>query len=227
MRKVAQSSGANCVSARHRHETPMQIDSEARTGRFGIRQVSFDGSLSDPAQIQSYEFWSFRMWQVASITARQEIETVSRINSAGFIAHVPTFVKKYRRASRGPVFFRVKTEPMFPTYIFTRPDAAFRKDIFEDSRTRLYFLPNGFVTDEQMTEINSMAMKLTLEGSRAVEPIVFKPGEAVQVLTAAMAGKQMKVLEVRRKGGKLLVEFVDRPGSYPFVIDSGSVAKVV
>ena len=167
------------------------------------------------------------MWHVVSVTARQEIETVSRINSAGFIAHVPTYVKKYRRASRGPVFFRVKTEPLFPTYIFIRPDAAFWKDAFEDSKTRLYFLPNGFVNDEQMAGINSMAMKLTLEGSRASEPIVFKPNEIVQVLHAAMAGKPVKILEVLRKRGKLVVQFTEHPGSHPFVIDSGSVAKAV
>lgn len=156
-----------------------------------------------------------------------EIETVRRINSAGFVAHCPTFIKKYRTTRKAGHFFKTRTEPLFSTYIFIKPDAAFRSDIFEDSRTRLYFLPNGYVTNAQMTDINAMANKLTLEGSRTGEPIVFKPGEIVQALHAAMAGKPIMVLEVLRKGGKLRVQLTEHPGSHSFVIDSGSVAKAV
>jgi transcription antitermination factor NusG len=167
------------------------------------------------------------IWQVVTVNSRMEIETASRINSTGFIAHCPTYVKKIRHGRWAAEYFRTRVLPLFPTYIFIRPDDAFRKDIFEDSKTRLYFLPNGFVTDDQMTGINAMANKLTLEGSRTVEPINFKPDEIVQVLHAAMAGKPVKVLEVLRKSGKLRVQLTEHPGSMPFVIDSTSVARAV
>ena len=167
------------------------------------------------------------MWHVVSVTSRMELDTVARISQAGFVALCPTYIAKSRIRVRERVIVRTKIRPMFPTYAFIRPDAAFRKDIFEDSKTRIVFLPNGFITDEQMADINAMANKLTLEQSRVSEPIVFRPGESVQVLTAAMAGKQLKVLEVRRKGSTLLVQFVERSDSYPFEVDSNSVTRAV
>lgn len=166
-------------------------------------------------------------WHVVSVASRMELETVRRINLGGFVALCPTWVKKSAHHRNGRHFFSSRVQVLFPTYIFLKPNAAFRRDIFEDSRTRLYFLPNGWISDAQMTEINNMANKLTLEQSRTIEPVVFARGEAVQVLTAAMAGKQLKVLEVRRKGSKLLVEFVERAGSYPFEVDSSSVTRAV
>lgn len=166
------------------------------------------------------------MWHVAAVTSRMEIETVNRINSGGFVAHCPKYVVKVQRRRWSRAFTRTIILPLFPTYIFIRPDAAFRKDIFEDSKVRLCFLPHGFVTDDQMTGINLMANTLTVEGSRAMQPIIFKPDEIVQVLHAAMAGKPVKVLEVRRKGTKLLVEFTEHR-SLPFEIDASSVAKAV
>lgn len=167
------------------------------------------------------------MWHVVSVTSRMEMDTVARISQAGFVAHCPTFVEKVRRGRWSRAFFRTKIRPLFPTYAFIRPDAAFRKDIFEDSKTRIVFLPNGFITDEQMADINAIANKLTREGSKTMEPIVYKPDEIVQVLHAAMAGRPVKVLEILRKGNQLRVQWTEHPNSFPFVIDAASVAKAV
>lgn len=167
------------------------------------------------------------MWHVVSVTSRMELDTVARISQAGFVAHCPTYVAKSRIRMHGRVIIRTKIRPLFQTYAFIVPDASFRKDIFEDSKTRICFLPNGLITDEQMTDINAIANKLTLEGSRTMEPIVFKQDEIVQVLHAAMAGRPIKVLEVLRKGKQLRVQWTEYPNSHPFVIDAASVAKAV
>ena len=156
-----------------------------------------------------------------------EIDVTRKINSAGFIAHCPTFVHRVVRGRWGRAFSRTKIMPLFPGYTFIRPDAAFRKDIFEDSKTWLAFLPYGIITEEQMAGINAIANKLTLEASRTGYPIVFKRDEIVQVLHAAMAGRPVKVLEVLKKGGQLRVQFTEDRNAHPFIIDADSVAKAV
>lgn len=164
-------------------------------------------------------------WHVVSLNSGAEQRTVARINSAGFVAHCPTFVARLRIRLRGEVMTRTKILPLFPTYGFIRPDAAFRKDIFEDSKTRIVFLPNGYVSDGQMTVINSTALELTSAGVRGNDALKIKRGDLMQLLHGAMAGEPVEALEVRK--AQILIGFKDKPGWQPVWVSRQSLGRAV
>ena len=164
-------------------------------------------------------------WHVVSVNSRMEIETANRINDGGFIAHCPTFQKKYGGRNGARHFLKLKIEPLFPSYIFVQRDDAFRKDLFETTKVKLIVFRKQLLTDAQMTVINCTANDLTLAQSQSVRAIPIKRGDVMQILHGAMRGEPVDVLEARK--ARVLVGFKDRPGFRPVWINSSSLARAV
>ena len=165
------------------------------------------------------------MWHVVSVSTRQEIETASRINSAGFIAHCPVYQKKYRTGRRARVFLRTKIEPLFPGYLFVRSDAAFQKDFFETSKVRLMVFRKQLLTEQQMAVINSTALDLTMAQSKTAGALPIKRGDVMQILHGAMQGEPVEVLEARRE--RITVVLKRFAGAFPITINASSLGRAV
>ena len=165
------------------------------------------------------------MWHVVSVSTRQEIETAARINSAGFIAHCPVYQKKYRATRRDKHFFKTRIEPLFPAYIFIRPDAAFRIDKFETSKARLSVFWKTLLTDDVMAVINSTALDLTMAQSKTAGVLPIKRGDVMQILHGAMQGEPVEVLEARRE--RITVILKRFAGAFPITINASSLGRAV
>lgn len=164
-------------------------------------------------------------WHVVSLNSRMEIETAARINSAGFVAHCPVFEKRIRCGRRGRGFMKLKTEPLFPGYIFVQRNDAFTKDLFETSKVKLMVFRKSFVTDAQMSVINSTALDLTMAQSKTVQALKIKRGDVMQILHGAMQGEPVDVLEVRRETIKVVLKRFS--GAVPVTINAGSLGRAV
>ena len=149
------------------------------------------------------------MWHVVSVTSRMELDTVARINSGGFIAHCPTYQKKYRAGRRSRIFLRTRIEPLFTGYIFVRADAAFRKDKFETSKVRLMVFRKQLLSEDEMERIKMLAEQLTAAQDVRVQPIPIKRHEVLQIIHGDRMGDRVKAIEVLRE--RIKVEFLDRP----------------
>ena len=165
------------------------------------------------------------MWHVVSVSTRQEIETASRINSAGFVAHCPTYQKKYARHRGGRYFSRSLTVPLFPGYIFVSVDDAFRKDLFERANLRLMVFRKNMISEGQMAVINSTALDLTLAQSKTHRVLPIKRGDVMQILHGAMQGEPVEVLEARRE--KITVILKRFAGAFPITINASSLGRAV
>lgn len=166
-------------------------------------------------------------WHVVSVTSRMELDTVARINSGGFVAHCPTYQKKYRAGRRSRIFLRTRIEPLFTGYIFVRADAAFRKDKFETSKVRLMVFRKSLLTEEQMTVINSTALELTMASHQSSAAFPIRPGEIMQILHGAMQGDHVEVLRARKD--QILVSFKaeKRAGWRPAWINRTSLGRAI
>lgn len=165
------------------------------------------------------------MWHVVSVTSRMELDTVARINSGGFVAHCPTYQKKYRAGRRSRIFLRTRIEPLFTGYIFVRENAAFRKDNFENSKVRLMVFRKTLLTEAQMTVINSTALELTMASQEFPMACPVKPGDILQILHGAMQGDDVEVLRARKD--QVLVSFKRRAGWRPAWINRTSLGRAV
>lgn len=165
------------------------------------------------------------LWCAMTVTGGWEVKTVERINSGGFIAHCPVYSKKYRARWRGSNLMRVRSEPLFGGYIFVQHDAAFRKGKFETTQVMLGFIRGGFISDAQMSVINSTAMELTLAQSKATVSLAIKRGDVMQILHGAMQGEPVEALQARKD--QVLIRWKERIGWKDAWINRSSLGRVV
>lgn len=144
-------------------------------------------------------------WHVVSVNSRSELEITERINSAGFVAVCPTWIKKYGLRRRGQEFFSTRIEVLYPRYFFVAQNNDFRPEDFESSKTRLTVFRKGLLTDEAMSVINSVALDLTMAQTKMTHSLAIKRGDMMQVLHGALQGEPVEVLQVRKE--RILIRF--------------------
>lgn len=153
-------------------------------------------------------------WQTMAVTSGWEVKTAERINSSGFIAHCPVYVRKFRSRRRAPTYLVDATAPLFSGYIFIVPDPNFRREKFETTRVTLSRVRGGLISDEQMRVINSTALELTMIQSKTYAPVKIKRDELMMLVNGNWAGKMVKVRH-DEKGGWVGIDFVDHPDWRP------------
>jgi transcription antitermination factor NusG len=144
------------------------------------------------------------MWYAVSVTPRYEIDTAKRISESGVVAYCPTVEKKYRQRRHVAEFSRVKFRPLFGGYIFIQPDASFRKDAFEDSRTKLIVWWRVRVSEQQMDIVRETETALAEAAKKTPGGVIVRAGDVVALRNALFAGESLQVLEVRKN--KLVVQ---------------------
>ncbi len=155
-----------------------------------------------------------------------ELDTVARINAAGFSARTPTWQKRIRRPYRSGEILRTVTEPLFPSYIFLKQDDAFRADKFQTEKNWLtVFWGCRLITEEEMKKIDALADTLTAAQSRTAYSLPVRRGDMLQVIHGLMIGDRVKVL--REAQEQLEVDFLDRPGWRPAWINRTSLGRAI
>lgn len=165
------------------------------------------------------------MWHAVQTSSGYEIKSAARISEAGFNAVCPVWTKKIRRPQRSGVFFRSKIEPLFVGYFFLKADEAFRKADFETEKVRLKIFRNALLTDEQMSEVRVIELKVAAEQMKAKHVLKVEVGEVLQIIDGLKQGEPVEVVRVGR--GTVLVQLKALVGSHPFWINTDSVAKAV
>lgn len=173
------------------------------------------------------------MWHVVSVTSRMELDTVARISQAGFVAHCPTFQKKYGPRRRGAHLFRTVDVPLFPSYILTDRDAALRIEKFVTPSVWLSVHWNSLLTQDHVDFFEEVAKDMTnangdLEAYRMAKmpkPAKIDIGDIVQILHGAMQGDHVEVLRARKD--QVLVDFKRRAGWRPAWINRTSLGRAV
>lgn len=164
-------------------------------------------------------------WCALTVTGGWELATVRRISEAGFEAHCPVYSKKYRVRGRAPNLFRIKSEPLFPTYVFLRPAPNFRREKFETTRVSIIRVRGGFITDEQMTLINLTANELTMIQSKTTQSMVVRRGDVMQILHGAMQGEPVEVLQAKKD--EILIRWRERAGWRDVWINRTALGKAI
>ena len=164
-------------------------------------------------------------WHVVSVNSRMEIEIAERINSAGFTALCPTWIKKSGHHRGGKHFFRTRIEVLFPCYFFVAQDDAFRKEHFESSKAHLTVFRKRLLTDEAMQMVQSTAMALTMAQSQTTHSLVIKRGDLMQILHGAMQGEPVEVLQARKD--ELLIRWKDKPGWRDAWVSRAALGKAI
>lgn len=165
------------------------------------------------------------MWHAVQTNSGYEIKSAARISEAGFNAVCPVWTKKIRRPNRGGIFFRSKIEPLFVGYFFLKADESFRKSDFETEKVRLKIFRNALLTDQQMSEVMVIELKVAAEQMKAKHGLKVEVGEVVQILNGVMTGEPVEVTRVGK--GTVLVQLKRLTGSMPFWINTDSLGKAI
>lgn len=164
-------------------------------------------------------------WHVVSVNSPREIEITQRINSAGFAAVCPTWIKKFGHHRGGRHFFQTRVEVLFPRYLFVAENIDFRKEEFESSKAHLTVFRKRLLTDEAIQMVQSTAMQLTLAQSNMTHSLVIKRGDVMQILHGAMQGDHVEILQARKEA--LLVRFKMRPEWKDAWVSRAALGKAV
>lgn len=165
------------------------------------------------------------MWHVVSVSTRQEIETASRINSAGFIAHCPTYIRRRRVWRHGKFSFQQETAALFPGYIFLLHVPSFRKEKFETMRVRLSIFFGATLSEDHMEKINSTALEVAAQQAAGAQRVKIRAGEVMQIIHGVMMGEPVEVLRVSRD--TVLVQLKRFAGARPVAINASSLGRAV
>lgn len=171
-------------------------------------------------------------WHVVSVNSRMELEIANRISAAGFIAHCPTYLKRYGIVRRGRHFYSQKIDVLFPSYIFLQrtwinddDDDAFRYSEFETSKTRLTVFRRRLISDEQMTVVNSTANDLSLMQSRTKVSLKIKRGELMRLLHGDWTGKTVRA-KCDERSGRVKIEFEDHKDWHPITVPADALERI-
>lgn len=130
-------------------------------------------------------------WHVIRVFAGSEVRVAADINGAGFTAYCPVVTKPLRRRYAYGAPMTEVERSLFPGYLFLLRAADFRREWFENTRTKLRVFYRPLVSEETIAMVRTIA---ELESRWRVE----KPGDVVRLMRTALAGELGKVIKIKR-----------------------------
>jgi transcriptional antiterminator RfaH len=156
------------------------------------------------------ELPNWQRWYLAYTKPRQEEVARFNLEQQGFEFYLPLY-KKFKRTEQGPVSVY---EPMFPRYIFFRPAregqsiSTVRSTRGITSLVRFGFEP-AVIDDELLRGIRRI--EEDRNHATLLELSNLKPGQAVRLKHAALAGVEGLIQSVSSKRVAVLLEILGRP----------------
>lgn len=139
-------------------------------------------------------------WQVVRTLAGAEFAVTGQMLAAGFAATCPSFVVRRRNRYGNRDEMTEALRPLFPGYLFLRPDPRFRREAFETGRIRLRVFHQPRLSDGVVDALRVTA----LEASKVAVVKKIEPGDFATMLRGVLKGESAKVLKVR--GAQALID---------------------
>ena len=145
-------------------------------------------------------------WYVIRTIGGAEFAVAAAITAAEFISYCPAYTERRRRGRFSNGQFIEIQRPLFPCYLFVRPDDKFQREKFETSKIKLQVLRSQLVSDDVID-----AVKATAEDAGKVATITkqIEPGAFVTLIRGVLRGERAEV--IRRKGQQVLIR-ISRDG---------------
>lgn len=137
-----------------------------------------------------------RGWWVVRVLCGSEFEIGGDMLADGLDVFVPSYTVERRNRYQRNKKTR-STLPLFPGYLFLRPDPTFRPAKFETRRTTVRVLRGSsgrvLVTEAQMAVVR----EAEAEASRPPAEHKIQPGDLVRLLRGVLKGESAQVLRTR------------------------------
>lgn len=152
-----------------------------------------------------------RGWSVVCLTSGAEFAVAGAMLAAGFETYCPSFTVKQRNRYGHRDELVETTKPLFPTYIFVRPDAGLRREAFETGRIKLKIFRHPVISDAVIEAVRATAE----EASKVAIEKKIEAGDFATLLRGVLKGESAKVLRVR--GQQALID-IQRDGRRTIVL---------
>jgi transcription antitermination factor NusG len=145
-------------------------------------------------------------WHVVRTIGGAEFAVAAAITAAEFISYCPAYTE-HRRHGRFTNRKIVQIQrPLFPCYLFVRPDDKFQREKFETSRIKLQVIRSALVSDDVIDAVRATAEDA---GKVATVTKLIAPGAFVTLIRGVLRGERAEV--IRRKGQQVLIR-ISRDG---------------
>lgn len=141
-------------------------------------------------------------WWVVRTLGGAEFAVTGSILAAGFEAYCPTYTARHRNRYGHRDEVIESERPLFPGYLFVRPDHRFRREAFETSRIKLQVFRSSPVSDGVVDAVRATAA----EASKVAVERKIEAGDFATLLRGVLKGESARVLRVR--GQQALVDIV-------------------
>lgn len=140
-------------------------------------------------------------WWVVRTLGGAEFAVTGSILAAGFEAYCPTYTARHRNRYGHRDEIIEAERPLFPGYLFLRPDPRFR-EAFETSRIKLQVFRSSPVSDGVIDAVRATAA----EASKVAVERKVEAGDFATLLRGVLKGESARVLRVR--GQQALVDIL-------------------
>lgn len=162
-------------------------------------------------------------WRVVYTASRQEKKVAGLLDREGIDHYLP-LVKKLRIWSDRKKWVEM---PMFPGYLFVRPDVIQRDRVLEIPGVARYLRHNG--TDALMRQEEISAIRIIIERGYAVEHEGqdLEIGDRVRIAMGPLKGIEAEVLKGATGGGQVRISFDTISQTIRVSLPAGYLNKII